>query len=76
LCEPTIPTFERAKTVHALDRAATAIGSEHLQNVTTNDYVSLTELQTEKIAVTKAHIKSSQFVMSDDESQQCPLLPC
>jgi hypothetical protein len=23
--EPTIPAFERAKTVHALDRAATAI---------------------------------------------------
>jgi hypothetical protein len=25
--EPTIPVFERAKTVHALDRAATVIGS-------------------------------------------------
>jgi hypothetical protein len=24
--EPTIPVFERAKTVHALDRAGTAIG--------------------------------------------------
>jgi hypothetical protein len=24
--EPTIPVFERAKTVHALDRAATVIG--------------------------------------------------
>jgi hypothetical protein len=24
--EPTTPVFERAKTVHALDRAATAIG--------------------------------------------------
>jgi hypothetical protein len=24
--EPTIPTFERAKTVHALDRATTLIG--------------------------------------------------
>jgi hypothetical protein len=24
--EPTIPTFERAKAVHALDRAATVIG--------------------------------------------------
>jgi hypothetical protein len=24
--EPTIPTFEQAKTVHALSRAATAIG--------------------------------------------------
>jgi hypothetical protein len=27
--EPTIPVFERAKTVHALDRAATVIGSLH-----------------------------------------------
>jgi hypothetical protein len=26
--EPTIPVFERAKTVHALDRAATVIGFE------------------------------------------------
>jgi hypothetical protein len=25
--EPTIPVFERAKTVHVLDRAATAIGA-------------------------------------------------
>jgi hypothetical protein len=25
--EPTIPVFERAKTVHALDRATTVIGS-------------------------------------------------
>jgi hypothetical protein len=25
--EPTIPVFERAKTVHALDGAATEIGS-------------------------------------------------
>jgi hypothetical protein len=24
--EPTIPVFERAKTVHALDRATTVIG--------------------------------------------------
>jgi hypothetical protein len=24
--EPTIPVFQRAKTVHALDRAATVIG--------------------------------------------------
>jgi FAD synthase len=26
--EPTIPVFERAKTVHVLDRAATVIGCE------------------------------------------------
>jgi hypothetical protein len=25
--EPTIPVFERAKTVHALDRAVTVVGS-------------------------------------------------
>jgi hypothetical protein len=29
--EPTIPAFERAKTVHALDCAATAIGDYHVQ---------------------------------------------
>jgi hypothetical protein len=32
--EPTIPAFERAKTVHALDRAATVIGiKEHLYDM-------------------------------------------
>jgi hypothetical protein len=33
---------------------------EHLHNVTTNNYDSLTELHTAKITVTTAHIKSSQ----------------
>jgi hypothetical protein len=33
---------------------------EHLQNVTTNNYDSLTELHTPKITVTTAHIRSSQ----------------
>jgi hypothetical protein len=28
--EPTTPAFERAKTVHALDREVTVIGLEHL----------------------------------------------
>jgi hypothetical protein len=33
---------------------------EHLQNVITNNYDSLTELHTPKITVTTAQIKSSQ----------------
>jgi hypothetical protein len=32
----------------------------HLQNVTTNSYDILTELRIPKIAVTAAHMKSSQ----------------
>jgi hypothetical protein len=28
--EPTIPGFERAKTIHALDRAATVIGMKEI----------------------------------------------
>jgi hypothetical protein len=28
--EPTIPVFERAKTVHVLDRAATVIGQRYM----------------------------------------------
>jgi hypothetical protein len=28
--EPTIPVFERAKTIHALDRTATVIGSTYI----------------------------------------------
>jgi hypothetical protein len=31
--EPTIPTSERAKTVHALDRSATVTGSERAKTV-------------------------------------------
>jgi hypothetical protein len=30
--EPTVPGFEQAETVHALDRAATAIGSNTEQH--------------------------------------------
>jgi hypothetical protein len=37
---------------------------EHLQNVTTSNYDSLTLLHTPKITVKTAHIKSSQFSMS------------
>jgi hypothetical protein len=33
--EPTIPASERAKTVHALDRAATVIGSYYITNTNT-----------------------------------------
>jgi hypothetical protein len=33
--EPTIPVFERAKTVHALDRAATVIGYFYRQGLKT-----------------------------------------
>jgi hypothetical protein len=32
--EATIPAFERAKTVHALDRSATVTGSQELVQVT------------------------------------------
>jgi hypothetical protein len=43
---------------------------EHLQNVTTYNYDSLTELRTPKITVTTAHMKSSQFAMSS------PVIAC
>jgi hypothetical protein len=32
--QPTIPVFERARTVHALDRASTAIGKDSLTSIT------------------------------------------
>jgi hypothetical protein len=34
--EPTIPAFERAKTVHALDREANVMGSEMISAVYNN----------------------------------------
>jgi hypothetical protein len=36
-CEPTIPAFERAKTVHALDHAATVTGT-HLYSLQKKTY--------------------------------------
>jgi hypothetical protein len=39
--EPMIPAFERAKTVHALDRAATVIGNESQGWYRTKSYVCL-----------------------------------
>jgi hypothetical protein len=39
--EPTIPVFEREKTIHALDRAATVIGSELLYK---NNFVAINSL--------------------------------
>jgi hypothetical protein len=43
--EPTIPGSDRAKTVHALDRSATVTGIDHLQDVTTNNYYTIADLQ-------------------------------
>jgi hypothetical protein len=34
--EPTIPVFKRAKTFHALDRAATVTGMYHVYSVSIN----------------------------------------
>jgi hypothetical protein len=44
--EPTIPAFERAKTCHALDRAATVIG-RHIIHTFTN-FVSITFLSQQR----------------------------
>jgi hypothetical protein len=38
--------------------------TEHLQNVTTNNYDSLTELHTPKITIITAHIKYPPFALS------------
>jgi hypothetical protein len=42
--EPTIPVFERAKTVHALDLVATVIGTELTTGI---DLSSIVEENTE-----------------------------
>jgi hypothetical protein len=38
--ERTIPTFERSKTVHALDRAATVIGNDYLTTYKISNFLS------------------------------------
>jgi hypothetical protein len=39
--EPTIPVFERVRTVHALDRAATVIGQKYITgyNITVSHFI-------------------------------------
>jgi hypothetical protein len=41
--EPTTPVFKQAKTVHALDRAATVIGFEMLRDVKADEKAKLYE---------------------------------
>jgi hypothetical protein len=38
---------------------------EHLQIVTTKDYISLTNLHTPKITLTTEHVKTSQFIFNN-----------
>jgi hypothetical protein len=38
--KPTIPEFERAKTVHSLDRAVTAIGYAYLGSTEMTEVMS------------------------------------
>jgi hypothetical protein len=40
--EPTFPVFERAKTVHALDSAATVIGEERIRKLICDAYMCTT----------------------------------
>jgi hypothetical protein len=43
---PTIPAFERAKTVHALNRAATVIGKAYLQGLfKVEEFIPVDELK-------------------------------
>jgi hypothetical protein len=66
--EPTIPPFERAKTVHALDRAATVIGKKNVTllskiQVTNHEDVgsmfldSYTALKPQKVAHFRGNIQ-------------------
>jgi hypothetical protein len=62
-------TQSPTKYCHVTEWLLTGFGlkigfTEHLQNVNTNIYGSLTELHTPKITVTTAHIEVSQFPMS------------
>jgi hypothetical protein len=54
--------------------------TEHLDNVTTNNFDSLTELHTPKITATTAHSLLSVLCLHQslpgDGSQKCPLLSC
>jgi hypothetical protein len=48
--EPTIPVFELVKTVHALDRVATVLGSVYTRNCNSAGEI-ITELPLPNLAV-------------------------
>jgi hypothetical protein len=62
--EPTIPVFERAKKVHALDRAATEIGTLHKLG---NSKASLNKARINemKICGTLPHFHFSLYSMTE-----------
>jgi hypothetical protein len=68
--EPTIPVFERAKRVHALDRAATVIGNE---TSTWHKYKIIVCWNTTRILVSRHVTKTSKNTRAKSNLQ---FLPC
>jgi hypothetical protein len=62
--EPTTPVFQRAKTVHVLDRAATVIGGvrELPDLIIARDTVETFRAETIYSNKTTAHLKSLHFI--------------
>jgi hypothetical protein len=67
--EPTIPAFERAKTVHALDRAATVMATEANQASQMNSFhsfiVKYVVLCPELVILIKMFRYFPQFLQAD-----------
>jgi hypothetical protein len=57
--EPTIQAFERAKTLHALDRAATVIGHDEYNN---HNYATLSLIWKPDIATELTQSTSSHSI--------------
>jgi hypothetical protein len=60
--EPTIPVFERAKTVNALDRAATVIGCDVAGTIQNKEGSWLIQYRTRRTATSFSQIVDGHFL--------------
>jgi hypothetical protein len=70
--EPTIPEFERAKTVHTLDRAATVIGNSEL----TSEKDESLRLLVGFLGWGIAHSKTSKYTIKNKHRKYAVTHPC
>jgi hypothetical protein len=63
--EPTMPAFERAKTVHALGRAANEIGSLQVYRIKFATYFALFAHSTRPTITMFLHLTTLKYLLKD-----------
>jgi hypothetical protein len=70
--EPTITAFKRAKTIHAINRAATVIGTVHFTNQFTDFWANMYLVHGRKLYHTKIEDRNITPFMSISPFFQMP----